>query len=252
MKHAITKTLMVFAVIALSAMTATAGFREIGGYVDKAESRFVRNVWNFVKEFQSNQNIGSHSWRNTQYYWAEPRFFQGASHTSFTDAMDMVFCSGHGNFYIWETNQSTGTIIDFRSASPFGDLPNNGDLEFMTIESCNTVTPYPDDNNYRNSWRPMFAGMHQLVGFRTLSVSDNGIPNRYARKLKGNGGVWQSWFESVNDERYWIFNPTLSDGAPYPGFASAVVYYSTENDRLGSYASTDPFGTSGMHSWWQY
>ena len=26
--------------------------REIGGYVDRAEDRFVRNVWNFIKNFQ--------------------------------------------------------------------------------------------------------------------------------------------------------------------------------------------------------
>lgn len=252
MKRLITKTTMVFAFAFSMANTASAGFREIGGYVDKAEDRFVRNVWNFVKEFQSNVNIGSHTWKNTQYYWGQPYFFQGASHTSYVDAMDMVFCSGHGNSYYWQTNKSLGQGISFTSASPFGDLANNGDLEFLVIESCNTVVPYPDDHNYRSSWNAIFQGLHQLVGFRTLSVSDNGIPNRFAKKLKGNGGVWQSWFESVNDERYWIFNPSLDDGAPYPGFASAIVYTSTENDRLGSYAGTDPAGTSGMHSWWQY
>ncbi len=252
MKQFITKTSMVFVVAMSFATTSNAGFREIGGYVDKAEDRFVRNVWNFVKEFQSNQNIGSHNWKNTQYYWGQPYFFSGASHANYVDAMDMVFCSGHGNSYYWQTNKSLSQGIDFRSASPYGDLANGGDLEFLVIESCNTVVPYPDDHNYRSNWSTVFQGLHQLVGFRTLSVSDNGIPNRYAGKLKGNGGIWQSWFDSVNDERYWIFNPTLDDGAPYPGFASAIVYNSTENDRLGSYAATDPSGTSGMHSWWQY
>ena len=27
--------------------------REIGGYVDRAEDRFVRNVWNFIKTFRA-------------------------------------------------------------------------------------------------------------------------------------------------------------------------------------------------------
>ena len=35
--------------------TLTAGDREIGGYVDRAEDRFVRNVWNFIKNFQGFQ-----------------------------------------------------------------------------------------------------------------------------------------------------------------------------------------------------
>lgn len=241
---------MLFAVFMVN--NTSAGFREIGGYVDKAEDRFVRNVWNFVKEYQSNTNVGSHTWKNTQYYWAHPYFFTGSSHAYYVDAMDMVFCSGHGSGYYWQTNKDLGEGVNFTTASPYGDLSNGGDIEFLVIESCNTVVPYPDDHSYRTKWSSIFHGLHQLVGFRTLSVSDNGIPNRYARKLKSNGGIWQSWFDSVNDERYWIFNPTLDDGAPYPGFASAVVYTSTENDRLGSYTATDPNGTSGMHSWWQY
>ncbi len=252
MRNHFIKTVMVFVFAIAMTNTISAGFREIGGYVDKAEDRFVRNVWNFVKEFQTNQNIGSHTWRNTQYYWAQPYFFSGPSHAYYADAVDFVYCSGHGNSYYWQTNKSLGQGVDFRSASPLGDLPNGGDLEFLVIESCITVVPYPDDHNYRASWNTIFQGLHQLVGFRTLSVSDNGIPNNYARKLKGNQGIWQAWFDAVNEERYWIFNPTLSDGAPYPGLASAIVYYSTENDRLGNYVTADPLGTAGMHSWWQY
>ena len=62
----------------------------------------------------------------------------------------------------------------------------------------------------------MFRGLHQLVGFHTLSNSDNGIPNNYAHKLKANGGVWQSWFAAVNEERYWIFNLRIPMARPAP------------------------------------
>jgi Family of unknown function (DUF6345) len=227
------------------------GNRDIGGYVDQAESRFVRNVWNFIKEFKTWQNIGSHSYKYDQYYWAEKFLFEGASHANFVDKMDLAFISGHGNFYIWQCIKNPNTITDFRTVPGYGDLINNGDLEFLIVESCNTVTPYPDDHNYRSSWAGMFQGLHQLVGYRTLSVSDNGIPNNYAKKLKSNQGVWQAWFDAVNDERSW-WHSDLDDGAPYPGLASAVVYTSTENDKLGSYAADPGGGTSGMHSWWQY
>jgi hypothetical protein len=89
------------------------------------------------------------------------------------------------------------------------------------------------------------------VGFRTLSNSDNGIPNRYANKLKANGGVWQSWFDAVNEERVYS-NSVNSDGAPYPGYASAIMYTTTENDRLGGYAADPAGGAVNMKTWWQY
>ncbi|PHR29292.1 MAG: hypothetical protein COA38_11610 [Fluviicola sp.] len=236
--------------IAGISIPSNAGNREIGGYPAQAESRFVRNVWNFIKEFSSWETVGSHNYKYSQYYWAERFLFEG-SHASYVDKMDFVFISGHGNFYIWQPVQTPSEITNFSTVPAYGDLVNGGDLEFLVIESCNTVTVSPDDANYRNSWSSTFQGLHQLVGFRTLSVSDNGIPNRYARKLKSNQGIWQAWFDAVNDERSW-WHSDLSDGSAYPGYASAVVYSSTDNDKLGSYAADPAGGTSGMYSWWQY
>lgn len=246
LKHAFSVFLMVLLVLPIRA-----GNREIGGYVAQAESRFKRNVWNFIKEFQSWKTIGAHKYKYAQYYWAERFLFEGASHANYVDKMDLVFISGHGNFYIWQPVKNPSEITDFSTVPAYGDLANGGDLEFLIIESCNTVTPYPDDNSYRTKWSSTFQGLHQLVGFRTLSVSDNGIPNRFAKKLKNNHRVWQAWFASVNAERSW-WHSDVESGVPYPGFASAVVYTSTENDRLGSYAADPAGGTSGMHSWWQY
>ena len=228
-----------------------AGSREIGGYVDKAESRFVRNVWNFVKNFQSWQYIGSHRYKEVQYYYAQPYMF-GSSHQNYVDKMDFAYVAGHGSAYYIQTNQSLSQGVDLRYVPPYGDLANSGDLEFMVIESCNTVASAPENSSWWLAYANMFGGMHQLVGFHTLSNSDNGIPNNYAHKLKANGGIWQSWFAAVNEERYWIFNPHNSDGSPYPGLASAIVYNTTQNDRLGSYAADPAGGTAGMVNWWQY
>ena len=228
-----------------------AGDREIGGYVDKAESRFVRNVWNFVKNFQSWKTIGSHRYKEKQYYYAEP-YMLDSLHQNYVDKMDFVYMAGHGSPYYIQTNKSAGEGVDLRNVPAYGDLSNGGDMEFMVIESCYTVTSAEEFADWWTPYRDMFQGMHQLVGFHTLSNSDNGIPNNYAGKLKANGGVWQSWFAAVNEERYWIFNPTNSDGSPYPGLASAVMYNSTENDRLGSYAADPAGGTAGMTTWSQY
>jgi hypothetical protein len=230
--------------------TARAGDREIGGYVDRAEDRFVRNVWNFVKNFQGWQTIGSHRYQEVQYYWAEPFEFN-SSHQSFIDKMDLAYVAGHGSAYYIQTNQSTSTGVDLRYSPAYGDLANGGDLEFLIIESCNTVASAPEASNWWTPWTSIFQGMHQLVGFRTLSNSDNGIPNRYAQKLKANQRVWQAWFDSVNEERAYS-SYVNDDGAPYPGYASAIMYTTTENDRLGSYAADPAGGSYHMKTWWQY
>lgn len=231
----------------LSSGISMAADREIGGYVDRAEDRFVRNVWNFIKNFQGWQNIGSHRYQEVQYYWAEPFEFN-TSHQYFVDKMDLAYVAAHGSAYYVQTNQSTSTGVDLRDCPAYGDLATGGDLEFMIIESCSTVASAPEVADWWTPWTSIFQGLHQLAGFRTLSYSDNGIPNRYANKLKANGGVWQSWFSAVDGER------TYSGGtySEYPGFASAIIYTTTENDRLGSYAADPAGGSANMKTWWQY
>jgi len=242
-----------FVVLVMSTVFTVSGYggdREIGGYVDQAEDRFVRNVWNFIKNFQGWQNIGSHRYQEVQYYRAEPFEFN-SNHLDFVDKMDLAYVAGHGSSYFIQTKQSPSDGVDLRSSPAYGDLKNGGDLEFMIIESCDTVASAPEAADWWTPWTSIFKGLHQLVGFRTLSNSDNGIPNRYANKLKANGGVWQSWFDAVNEERVYS-GQVNSDGAPYPGYASAIMYTTTENDRLGGYAADPAGGAANMKTWWQY
>ena len=234
--------------------SSQAGAREIGGYVDRAEDRFVRNVWNFVKEFQSYQPVGTQSWKNTQYYYNQPFMFT-TSNDSFADAMDLIYTAGHGNNYYLQTNSSTASGIDFST-----DMPNNNGLgdynaEYLVIESCSTVVSLAETSDPWSNWMNTLKGLHQIVGFHTLSYSDNGIPNNYARKLKSGGCVWQSWFDAVNEERSWW------KGSFYPGMASAIFYDGTRYETLGSPGYPDPYGWGGWHhgrnwgsiwNWYQY
>ena len=226
--------------------------REIGGYVDQAEDRFVRNVWNFIKNFQGWQTVGLHQWKYSQYYWAEPFEFT-TEDNRFVDFMDLSYIACHGAPYYIQTKKATSEGVDLRSAPAYGDLARGGDLEFLIIESCNTVTTAPDvAGDWWTPWTSIFQGLHELVGYHTLSNSDNGIPNNFAHKLKADGVIWQSWFDAVNEERYWIGNPTNTDGSPYPGYASAIMYHSTELDRIGIYAADPAGGAVDMVTWWQY
>jgi len=225
--------------------------REIGGYVDHAEDRFVRNVWNFIKNFQGWQTVGANRWQEVQYFWAEPFEFD-SDHQDFVDKMDLAYVAAHGSAYYVQTNQSTSTGVDLRNCPAYGDLSTGGDLEFMIIESCSTVASAPEapaGGDWWTPWSAIFQGLHQLAGFRTLSYSDNGIPNRFANKLKANGGIWQSWFSAVDGERTFYSDGTYTE---FPGYASAIIYASTENDRLGGYAADPAGGTGGMKTWWQF
>ena len=226
--------------------------REIGGYVDQAEDRFVRNVWNFIKNFQGWQTVGSYQWKYTQYYWAEPFEFT-TNDNDFVDRMDLSYIACHGAPYYIQTKKATGDGVDLRSAPAYGDLARGGDLEFLIIESCNTVTTAPDvSGDWWTPWTSIFQGLHELVGYHTLSNSDNGIPNNFANKLKADGVIWESWFDAVDEERSWFNNPTNTDGSPYPGYASAIMYHSTQNDRIGAYAADPAGGAADMVTWWQY
>ena len=96
---------------------AHAADREIGGYVDKAESRFVRNVWNFVKNFQGWKTVGGNRWQEVQYYYAEPYMFDSL-HQSYVDKMDLSYVAGHGNQYYIQTNASLSQGVDLRYVLP--------------------------------------------------------------------------------------------------------------------------------------
>ena len=236
---------MITVIVFISSNYSYAGDREIGGYVAQAERRFVRNVWNFVKEFQSPRNVGAHTWKNDQYFWARDYFFKDNSHKSYVDAQDLVFISGHGNSYIWQTIQDPSEIVNFRNVPGYGDVADDGDLEFLIIESCSTVATAPEATDWWTPWKKMFQGLHQLCGFRTVSYSDNGIPNAFAKSLKNNRKIWRAWFDAVNSERSWYRSNA------YPGYASAIMASSCADDRLGSYAA-DPSPDEAYTTWWQH
>ena len=234
---------------------ARADLRQIGGYVDQAEDRFVRNVWNFIKYYNAPHTIGSYQWQRDQYYWMEPWIFMGSS-PSFVDAEDMAYVSCHGGPYVLCCHDGIGDV-DLRNCPAYGDLPNGGDLEFLVVESCSTIAAAPDAGFDWNGWRNngpggIFGGMHQAMGFHTLSYSDNKIPDWFALRTQCNDIVWCAWFWAVQMERAfpqrgpWQPQP----GVSYPGWASAIMAQKCTNDRLGSY-SADPTAADLLYSVWE-
>ena len=240
---------------------AAADQKHIGGYVDNAQSRFVRNVWNFVKYFQSPEGIGPHSYVNTQYFWAEPYEFLSDSQ-AYVNSEDFAYFSGHGNSYVFACHSNIADV-DLRSASGYGNPSTGGHLQFIVFEDCLTVASLPEfPGDWWSAWLPdssghhIFQGLHQAIGFRTLSISDNGIPDEFAQRLLGGQAVWPAWFNSVQDQRTYFFgiplHGSVTDGVPYPGFASVVLHPGLDNDSLGFIGPTPSASSHSLRTYWQY
>lgn len=256
------KTLRPFiGVLLLSvALPGFTGDREIGGYVAQAESRFQRNVWNFIKNFNGYKTIGENRWKYSQYFWAEP--FEFTTHAQyFADSMDLAYVAAHGGYYQFACHSNIADV-DLRNAPGYGRLGSGpgGDLEFLVIESCSTIASAPEfPSDWWSAWlrdssgNHIFQGLHQAIGFRTLSVSDNGIPNNFANRLKGGQAIWQAWFDAVNNERS-MFSGSVSGapGVPYPGWAAVILYPGLDNDSLAHYGADPPYNHGSLRTYWQY
>src|SRR5215208_746532 len=110
------------AILALTfAVPTTSSAAQVGGYVYNGESRFVDNVYNFIKHFSYQQ-----------YYWAEAYEFTTANNY-YVDAMDVAYYSGHGNqWYITTKAGPPQEGLGVSYGVPWGDY----NLEFIIFESC--------------------------------------------------------------------------------------------------------------------
>lgn len=219
--------------------TLQAGSRE-GGYVyNHGEDRFIGNVYNFLKHFDYDQ-----------YYYCQAYMFTTYNNT-YVDAMDIAYYSGHGNY--WYIGMGPGAItprgVGLRTAGGYGDR----NLEFIIFQSCQVLPSVPEVqagkiSNWRTPWVPngIFQGLHQAIGYRTLSYSGNGISNNFGSRVASGQAVWQAWFSAVNDERSWW------RGASYPGYASVMLYPGTDNDTYYRYAADPPDHHGWLRTYYQY
>ena len=219
---------------------------EEGGYVyhytSSSESRFVDNVYNFLKHFSYDQ-----------YYWCEYFVFT-SNNNYYVDNMDFSYYSGHGsNWYItmgpgasYSPNYVDLTSAGSTSHQGWGDR----DLEFVTFQSCSVIPSPLDVTNWYSNWTNepggIFDGLHQAVGYRTSSYSGNGISNNFGSRIQSCEGVWQAWFNAVNDER------SAHGGGFYPGYASAVMYPPCDGDSYCSFTSDPPATHTWLKIWYQY
>ncbi|MEO0472718.1 MAG: DUF6345 domain-containing protein [Bacteroidota bacterium] len=227
----------------------------IRGFVSVAENRFKNNVHEFVNEFRSNKRIGSRKipWRTANAYWSEPRMFL-ADDRYYVDNADFAYVSGHGGAFYIETHQARREGVTFFH-SRLNTPPQLGDrdLEFMVIQSCQTVRSARDHSRWRSRWGSTFHRLHMVIGYRTNSVSMwNHVSRDYARRLKRNHGIWSAWWHTIQAERNSL--RSVFQNEFYPGKPSMIVEKGHEGERLGRILA-DPKGNnngSSLYSIYEY
>lgn len=226
------RSLRISALLAGLAMTSSVHGMEEGGYVGTTDEGHDTVVYNFLKHFNYEQYYYSYK---HQWTW---------NNNNRVDAMDFAIFAGHGNrWYIAGLDGG----VDLRSAGA-GSARGYGniDAEFIAFQSCYVVPSPIEVSDWYSNWTQgnddVFDGLHQALGFRTVSwqSTDEKVTDYFGSRIKNGYKVWQSWFAAINAKG-------RSDEK-----GSAVMHPSAENDTYYSFVSDPAENHSALRIWYQY
>lgn len=205
---------------------------EEGGYAGTKDQGHDEVVYNFLKHFSYDQ-----------YYYAKTFQF-GDLNDIRVDNMDIAIFGGHGNK--WLVGCTDGNV----DLSNIGSGPDWGwgdtDLEFMAFESCYVVPSPIEVSDWWTNWvaEPggAFDGLHQAVGFRTVSwqSTDQDVSDEFGDRIADGAAVWQAWFDAINDE------------AESDEMGAAVMYPPADGDTYRHFVADPPYNHQNLRIWYQY
>jgi Family of unknown function (DUF6345) len=206
--------------------------RSEGGYAGTTDQGHDQVVYNFLKHFSYEQ-----------YFYA--RTFQWDSLNDLrVDAMDIAVFGGHGNRWFISTTDGGVDLSNVGSSADHGWGDVNA--EFVAFESCDVVPSPLEVTDWWTNWirtpGGAFDGVHQVLGFRTLSwqSTDQDVTDYFGARMAANGAVWQSWFDAINSEG-------RSDE-----MGAAVMHPSTDGDRYGTFVADPPKNHQSLRIWYQH
>lgn len=214
-----------------SLATVTAADRQEGGYAGTKDQGHDEVVYNFLKHFNYEQ-----------YYWAYDFQFTSINNRR-VDAMDAAIFAGHGNQWLIAT---TNGNVDLKNVGSTGDKGwGDWNCEFIAFESCDVVPSPLEVSDWWTNWvhtNGAFDGLHQALGFRTISwqSTDQDVSDYWGARMRGNYAVWQSWFDAINSE------------AASDEMGACVMHPSTEMDTHASFAPDPPANHTNLRIWYQY
>lgn len=229
---AIINTLAVGTLATAFIVSAHAVDHEEGGYAGTTDEGHDTVVYNFLKHF------------NYQQYYYMYQHQWSWNNDNRVDAMDFAIFGGHGNK--WSISGIDGSVSLTTAGSSSHQGYGSLDAEFVAFESCYVVPSPIEVSDWWSNWTSesddVFDGLHQAVGFHTVSwqSTDQKVSDYFGSRMANGYTVWQSWFDAINVKGK---NDELG---------SAVMHPSTDGDTYASFAA-DPSSThTSLRLWYQY
>ncbi len=218
----------------------------------------IRSAW--ANAFQDEFDRYSES----QYYWAEPRFFTTQA-ISYANSADMTIFLGHGNHHHYRAGFHGADWVDM-SQTEFGNFVPcyyNGDVEYLVSGACQLLSMLDDGGQtydyywwHRNATklnkRP-FSGLHMICGFRTnhhysywwwgrWRSSSEDFFEGFAERLDDGWSVRESWMDAADDEL------DFDDGN---NRATVFYVHQYENDNLSTNHDDCIYGDADYVGWYE-
>lgn len=136
----------------------------------------------------------------------------GGTNSSFADANDLVYFSGHGtsamdNFFgssqravlFSDSTHDDTTLVPGDANDALGDS-NGGELEWLCFSACRVL----DDGTARDNWADTMFGAHLICGYDTVML-DVEAGREFGKKLNGTSAfdpaktIKTSWFDAAEE-----------------------------------------------------
>ena len=163
------------------------------------------NQSGFVNRFQAEGVYKRFNWSANSAWEQDFKLNDGST---YIDQADIVFYCGHGygGGFTFETNNDDKYLTYTDAVGAWG----GGDLEWLTLLSCQVLKETYDSKSWATRWGPAFNGLHLLCGFQTTAYDWPNFGGRFADWTLGRDlviiklppiPVRQAWFQAKKEEQ---------------------------------------------------
>ncbi len=130
-----------------------------------------------------------------------------------TELRDIVLISGHGGIdgsgddSVWHFSHNEKYLNSCKvwpsDSMRLGD--DTGDtLEILHVQACDSMTV--DDSTHAHTWRPVFGGIHQIMGFHGTSYGGSHIKGHYYNLARDgfSSAVALEWVNELYDSNGYL------------------------------------------------
>lgn len=197
---------------------------------------------------------GGPTFKNSQYYWAEPRLFLDEK-DYFVNSVNMALTEVHGNWGLFTTYKNYGDKVEL------GNIPDTGyggaaqgALAYWILHSCEVIPTQTDENTSFDVWWNVFNGLHAALGYRTEMWINDQISTAFGTLVGLGAPVVSSWlntiiadndYQNVPSNTYYDDNRSMNEPMGRPS-AVAVTGHGDDTAMM-----IDPLPKpSSLTEWW--